>query len=190
MVRLRNCVLTLAHAQFVYLHVGTKVSMQRGKRKPNIFLIGKLRKTEKWFVRLVALKRYILLRIQNFLSLATTQGIYTCCFLCQKINVSKIIWNWFFTLSLNFLKIIYTIYQCEENKGHGSDMGNCTQYIIYLNALIDALASIKKLWHHWGSHSPLKIRSPLNTKAPHLPLIYLVGLLAVSDPHISMCRIP
>ena len=31
-------------------------------------------------------------------------------------------------------------------------MGNCTQYIIYLNALNDALASIKKTWHHWACH--------------------------------------
>ena len=69
-------------------------------------------------------------------------------------------------------------------------MGNCTQYIIYLNALIDALASIKKTWHHWGSYTPPPLKLgiyPLNTKAPGPPLIYLVGLLAVSDPHINIC---
>ena len=30
-------------------------------------------------------------------------------------------------------------------------------------------------------------RSPLDTKAPHPPLIYLAGLLAILDPHINIC---
>ena len=34
---------------------------------------------------------------------------------------------------------------------------------------------------------PPKFRSPLDTKAPGPPLIYLVGLLAISDPHINIC---
>ena len=34
---------------------------------------------------------------------------------------------------------------------------------------------------------PSKFRSPLDTKAPGLPLIYLVELLAISDPHINIC---
>ena len=45
-----------------------------------------------------------------------------------------------------------------------------------------------------GAHKPpsLKFRSPLNlvplnTKAPGPPLIYLVGPLAISDPHINIC---
>ena len=39
-----------------------------------------------------------------------------------------------------------------------------------------------------GVHSqPPKIRSPHDTKAPGPPLIYLVGLLAILDTHISIC---
>ena len=34
--------------------------------------------------------------------------------------------------------------------------------------------------------SPKILGSLLDTKAPHLPLIYL-GLLAVPDPHINIC---
>ena len=34
---------------------------------------------------------------------------------------------------------------------------------------------------------PLKFRSPLDTKAPGPPLIYLVGPLAILDPHINIC---
>ena len=34
---------------------------------------------------------------------------------------------------------------------------------------------------------PPKIRSPLDIKAPGPPLIYLVGLLAISEPHINIC---
>ena len=30
-------------------------------------------------------------------------------------------------------------------------------------------------------------RSPLDTKAPGPPLIYLVGPLAILDPHINIC---
>ena len=39
-----------------------------------------------------------------------------------------------------------------------------------------------------GVHSPPppKFRSPLDTKAPGLPLIYLVGPLAISDSHIKI----
>ena len=35
--------------------------------------------------------------------------------------------------------------------------------------------------------SPPKFRSPLDTKAAGPPLIYLVGPLAISDPHINIC---
>ena len=35
--------------------------------------------------------------------------------------------------------------------------------------------------------SPPKFRSPLDAKAPSPPLIYLVGTLAISDPHINIC---
>ena len=35
--------------------------------------------------------------------------------------------------------------------------------------------------------TPYNFRSPLDTKAPYPPLIYLVGLLAISDPHINTC---
>ena len=41
-----------------------------------------------------------------------------------------------------------------------------------------------------GVHSPPKFRSPLDTKAPGRPLIYLVGPLAISDPHINICVRP
>ena len=34
---------------------------------------------------------------------------------------------------------------------------------------------------------PPKFRSPLDTKASGFPLIYLVGPLAISDPHINIC---
>ena len=34
---------------------------------------------------------------------------------------------------------------------------------------------------------PPKIRSPLDTKAPGPPLIYLVGPLAILDTHINIC---
>ena len=34
---------------------------------------------------------------------------------------------------------------------------------------------------------PSKFRSLLDTKAPDPPLIYLVGLLAILDPHINIC---
>ena len=33
-------------------------------------------------------------------------------------------------------------------------------------------------------------RSPLDTKAPGPPLIYLVGSLAILDPHINICVRP
>ena len=47
---------------------------------------------------------------------------------------------------------------------------------------------IPKSWHHWGSlPPPSKFRSPLDIKAPGPTLIYLVGLLAISDPHINIC---
>ena len=36
-------------------------------------------------------------------------------------------------------------------------------------------------WHHWGSQAPPKIL------VPRPPLIYLVGLLAILDPHINIC---
>ena len=50
-------------------------------------------------------------------------------------------------------------------------------------------------WHHWGSQAPPKILVPLpplnlgslDIKAPRPPLIYLVGLLAILDPHINIC---
>ena len=38
-----------------------------------------------------------------------------------------------------------------------------------------------------GVHSPPKFWSP---KAPGRPLIYLVGPLAISDPHINICVRP
>ena len=34
---------------------------------------------------------------------------------------------------------------------------------------------------------PPKILSSLDTKAPGPPLIYLVGHLAISDPHTNIC---
>ena len=37
---------------------------------------------------------------------------------------------------------------------------------------------------------PPKFRSPLDTKAPGPPLIYLVGPLAILDPHINICVRP
>ena len=37
---------------------------------------------------------------------------------------------------------------------------------------------------------PHKFRSSLDTKAPGPPLIYLVGPLAISDPHINICVRP
>ena len=37
---------------------------------------------------------------------------------------------------------------------------------------------------------PLKFRSPLDTKAPGPSLIYLVGHLAISEPHINTCVRP
>ena len=42
-------------------------------------------------------------------------------------------------------------------------------------------------WHHWVHRLPPKISVPLDTKAPGPPLIYLVGPLAISDPHINIC---
>ena len=33
---------------------------------------------------------------------------------------------------------------------------------------------------------PLNLGTPLDTKAPGPPLIYLVGPLAISDPHINI----
>ena len=36
-------------------------------------------------------------------------------------------------------------------------------------------------------YPPPKFRSALDTKAPGPLLIYLVGLLAISDPHINIC---
>ena len=33
----------------------------------------------------------------------------------------------------------------------------------------------------------LKLGPPFDTKAPGAPLIYLVGPLAISDPHINIC---
>ena len=41
-----------------------------------------------------------------------------------------------------------------------------------------------------GLIGPPKIRSPLDTKRPGSPLIYLVGPLAISDPHINICVRP
>ena len=44
-----------------------------------------------------------------------------------------------------------------------------------------------------GVHSPpppkkkKKFRSPIDTKAPGPPLTYLVGSLAISDPHNNIC---
>ena len=35
--------------------------------------------------------------------------------------------------------------------------------------------------------APPQFRSSLDTKVPGPPLIYLGGLLAVSDPHINIC---
>ena len=53
------------------------------------------------------------------------------------------------------------------------------------------------LWSHGiiGVHRPLlkfyppppKFRYPLDIKAPGPPLIYLVGLLAILNPHINIC---
>ena len=37
---------------------------------------------------------------------------------------------------------------------------------------------------------PPKFRSPHDTKAPGPPLIYLVGRLAILDPHINICVTP
>ena len=34
---------------------------------------------------------------------------------------------------------------------------------------------------------PPKFRSPLDAESPGPPLIYLVGPLAISDPHINIC---
>ena len=45
----------------------------------------------------------------------------------------------------------------------------------------------RNTWYHWGSKPPsLKFRSPLDTKAPGPPLIYLVRHLAILDPHINI----
>ena len=42
-----------------------------------------------------------------------------------------------------------------------------------------------------GVHKPiLKLGPPFDTKAPGAPLIYLVGPLAISDPHINICLRP
>ena len=41
-----------------------------------------------------------------------------------------------------------------------------------------------------GFIGPPKFRSPLDTKAPGPPLIYLVGPLAILDPHINICVRP
>ena len=38
-----------------------------------------------------------------------------------------------------------------------------------------------------GFIGPPKFRFPLDTNAPGPPLIYLVGLFAISDPHINIC---
>ena len=38
-----------------------------------------------------------------------------------------------------------------------------------------------------GVHSPPSNRSPLYTKAPGPPLIYLIETLAISDAHINVC---
>ena len=41
-----------------------------------------------------------------------------------------------------------------------------------------------------GFIGPPKFRSPLDTKAPGPPLIYLVGPLTILDPHINICAGP
>ena len=41
-----------------------------------------------------------------------------------------------------------------------------------------------------GFIDPPKIRSPRETKGPGSPLIYLVGPLAIYDPHINICVRP
>ena len=57
----------------------------------------------------------------------------------------------------------------------------------------NVLKAVKQLPHHGiiGVHSPPppKFRSPLDTKAPGPPLIYLLGPLAISDSHNTVNNI-
>ena len=73
---------------------------------------------------------------------------------------------------------------------------------VHFNKLFRDVAEIIQFsnvtWHHWGSYTPPppkilvtpKFRFPVDTKALGLPLIYLVGLLTISDPHINICVRP
>ena len=63
--------------------------------------------------------------------------------------------------------------------------------IMYINITVLAYFltdTLNKQHDIIGVHSqPPKFRSPHDTKAPGPPLIYLVGLLAILDPHINIC---
>ena len=56
----------------------------------------------------------------------------------------------------------------------------CKIYAISITITISGMASL-------GFIAPPKFRYLLDTKAPGPPLIYLVGPLAISDPHINIC---
>ena len=49
---------------------------------------------------------------------------------------------------------------------------------------------IKERMASLGFIGPPKFRFPLDAKAPCPPLIYLVGLLAILDPHVNICVRP
>ena len=55
--------------------------------------------------------------------------------------------------------------------------------------LVTKKTSLKKFWfQRFRNMASLGfIAPPLDTKAPGPPLIYLVGLLAISDSHINIC---
>ena len=82
-------------------------------------------------------KKAYFLRLQNFVSQATTLRIF--CLLCQKMNASKIMWNCSLTFQLEIFKIIYNLPKIARQKVWVWYDGRLTLYNLFIYALIYAL---------------------------------------------------
>ena len=90
--------------------------------------------------------------------------------------------------------------QIQLTRSDGCSIG-CVRYWFWLcNPVFQERGKESWLWHIQVAmaslgfigppknfRSPPKFRSSLDTKAPGPPLIYLVGPLAILDPHINIC---
>ena len=119
---------------------------------------------------------------------------FTCCpnliFILLPLGKSKLnlllLFSDFRQVTVILLRLGNTLGYRKQSKPTLIKNSKTTHRIWYKSFSMIQSARVK----NWVPQSIRFIRSPLDTKAPGPPLIYLVGPWAISEPHINICIRP